>query len=89
MLVSFDVEVLEGDDDDPTTATKLRRSFLDNRISMLKMTATYKISFCGIAFYRISHRKPTRCHVAVSPLNSYSFLHFLSMKIFVMGREGV
>lgn len=47
MLVSFDVQVIYGDADDPAIATRLWRSFLDNRISMLKMTATVKFLFVG------------------------------------------
>jgi len=61
MPVPFDVQVLEGDVDDLVTTAKLWRSFLDNRISMLRMTTTCENYFCGIGCYKISYRMSCSC----------------------------
>ena len=42
LMFFFDVQVVDGDANDPVAATNLWRSFLDIEISMLKLTTTYE-----------------------------------------------
>ena len=61
LMFLFDVQVLDGDVDDPAITAKLWRSFFDLWISMLMLIATRDFLFCGIGCYRIAYRMSCSC----------------------------